>query len=77
MAMRKLWKKGLIGALAISMLAACSDSSSGSNEVNSDLTLEEITKKKQRKKETLIQSVCQIHGQTGWRLGKSLVRNIA
>jgi len=45
MAMRKLWKKGLIGALAISMLAACSDSSSGSNEVNSDLTLEEITKK--------------------------------
>ena len=41
----KTVEKGLIGALAISMLAACSDSSSSANEVNKDLSLEEITEK--------------------------------
>ncbi len=47
MAIQKLWKKSLVGVLAISMLAACTDSSSSSSEVNSDLTLAEITKKAQ------------------------------
>jgi len=55
MAIQKLWKKGLIGALAISMLAACSDGSSSSKEVKSDLTLEEITKK--AKEEGTVNSV--------------------
>lgn len=47
MAIQKLWKKSLVGVLAISMLAACTDSSSSSSEVNSDLTLAEITEKAQ------------------------------
>lgn len=55
MAIKKLWKRSVIGVLAISMLAACSDGSSGSNDVNSDLTLDEITKK--AKEEGVVNSV--------------------
>ncbi|GLC87295.1 ABC transporter substrate-binding protein [Lysinibacillus piscis] len=55
MAIQKWWKKGLIGAVAISMLAACSDSAAPSAEVSSDLSLEEITKK--AKEEGTVNSV--------------------
>lgn len=55
MTIQKLWKKGLIGALAISMLAACSDSSSSANEVKKDLSLKDITEK--AKEEGIVNSV--------------------
>lgn len=55
MAIQNFWKRSVIGVLAISMLAACSDGSSGSNDVNSHLTLEEITKK--AKDEGVVNSV--------------------
>ncbi|CAM5401142.1 ABC transporter substrate-binding protein OS=Lysinibacillus sphaericus OX=1421 GN=LS41612_17370 PE=4 SV=1 [Lysinibacillus sphaericus] len=55
MAIQKLWKKSLVGVLAISMLAACSDSSSNANDIKSDLTLDEITEK--AKQEGTVNSV--------------------
>ncbi|WP_107941972.1 ABC transporter substrate-binding protein [Metasolibacillus fluoroglycofenilyticus] len=46
MTIQKWWKKGLVGALAIAMLAACSDGSSSANkEVDSNLSLEEVVNK--------------------------------
>lgn len=55
MAIQKLWKKSLVGVLAISMLAACSDSSPNANDIKSDLTLDEITEK--AKQEGTVNSV--------------------
>ncbi len=55
MAIQKLWKKSLIGVLAISMLTACSDSIANSHDVNSDLSLDEITEK--AKEEGTVNSV--------------------
>jgi len=55
MAIHKLWKKALFGALAISMLAACSDSSANSKEVDGDVTLDELMEK--AKQEGTVNSV--------------------
>lgn len=45
MSFNHVWKKSLVGMLAISMLAACSDSSGDAKVKGNDLTLEEITSK--------------------------------
>ncbi|MCT6924728.1 extracellular solute-binding protein [Metasolibacillus sp.] len=56
MMIQKWWKKGLIGVAAISMLAACSDSSSSNGkEIDSNVSLEELVAK--AKEEGVVNSV--------------------
>ncbi|WPK12641.1 extracellular solute-binding protein [Lysinibacillus louembei] len=56
MMIQKWWKKGLIGVAAISMLAACSDSSSSNGkEIDSNVSLEELVTK--AKEEGVVNSV--------------------
>lgn len=47
MSFKHVWKKGLIGVVALSILAACSDSSAESTVNSNDLSLEQITTKAQ------------------------------
>lgn len=64
MAIQKLWKRSVIGVLTFSMLAACSDGSSGSNDVNSNLTIDEITEK--AKEEGIVKSVAMPDTWANW-----------
>jgi putative spermidine/putrescine transport system substrate-binding protein len=52
---KRVWKKSFIGVMAISILAACSDSSAETTVVGNDLTLDEITEK--AKEEGTVNSV--------------------
>ena len=52
---KRVWKKSFIGVMAISILAACSDSSAETIVGGNDLTLDEITEK--AKEEGTVNSV--------------------
>lgn len=52
---KRVWKKSFIGVMAISILAACSDSSAETTVAGNDLTLDEITEK--AKEEGTVNSV--------------------
>ena len=55
MSYKRVWKKSFIGVMAISILAACSDSSEKTTVAGNDLTLDEITEK--AKEEGTVNSV--------------------
>lgn len=55
MVLKHVWKKSLVSVVALSLLTACSDGSSGANVNGNDLSLEEITKK--AKEEGTVNSV--------------------
>lgn len=55
MSLKRVWKKGLVGVLGISLLTACSNGSVGTTLNGNDLSLDEITAK--AKEEGTINSV--------------------
>ncbi|MFF2754766.1 ABC transporter substrate-binding protein [Psychrobacillus sp. NPDC058041] len=55
MSMKRVWKKSLVSVLALSLLAACSDSAAKTTVKGNDLTLDEITEK--AKEEGTVNSV--------------------
>ncbi|MEK4487371.1 hypothetical protein MHH81_17745 [Psychrobacillus sp. FSL H8-0484] len=55
MSFKSVWKKSLVSVLAVSLFAACSESSAKSTVSGNDLTLDEITEK--AKEEGTVNSV--------------------